>query len=209
MDRGRLGRRHRRTDHGTAAENGRQEYRDQWYFGLDMSADPASMLYGNIGGPQDLDAMSALCWQTSHRCADALLSEVITIMKGESSAIRASLLLVWLVLTAGAAVAGPAVPPAAVAAACRHDRERLDGGPAAERGRRDGIEHDDRGRGRHLPPDHHALHQRHVHERRHPRRHRQPRRRRAGREGDDARTTAASRSASGSAATCGASRSRT
>ena len=33
-------------------------------------------------------------------------------MKGESSAIRASLLLVWLVLTAGAAVAGPAVPPA-------------------------------------------------------------------------------------------------
>ena len=30
------------------------------YFGLDMSTDPASMLYGNIGGPQDLDAMSEL-----------------------------------------------------------------------------------------------------------------------------------------------------
>ena len=44
--------------------------------------------------------------------ADALLLDVITIMKGESSAIRASLLLVWLVLTAGAATAGPAVPPA-------------------------------------------------------------------------------------------------
>jgi predicted Zn-dependent protease len=28
------------------------------YFGLDVSADPASMLYGNIGGPQELDAMS-------------------------------------------------------------------------------------------------------------------------------------------------------
>jgi len=28
------------------------------YFGLDMSADPASMLYGRIGGPQELDAMS-------------------------------------------------------------------------------------------------------------------------------------------------------
>ena len=33
-------------------------------------------------------------------------------MKGESSAIRASFLLVWLVLTSGAAAAGPAVPPA-------------------------------------------------------------------------------------------------
>jgi hypothetical protein len=30
------------------------------YFGLDLSADPASMLYGNIGGPQELDAMSEL-----------------------------------------------------------------------------------------------------------------------------------------------------
>ena len=28
------------------------------YFGLEMSADPASMLYRNIGGPQELDAMS-------------------------------------------------------------------------------------------------------------------------------------------------------
>ena len=28
------------------------------YFGLEMSADPASMLYSNIGGPQELDAMS-------------------------------------------------------------------------------------------------------------------------------------------------------
>ena len=28
------------------------------YFGLRMSADPASMVYGNIGGPQELDAMS-------------------------------------------------------------------------------------------------------------------------------------------------------
>ena len=28
------------------------------YFGLEMSADPASMLYANIGGPQELDAMS-------------------------------------------------------------------------------------------------------------------------------------------------------
>jgi predicted Zn-dependent protease len=28
------------------------------YFGLDMSADPASMLYARIGGPQELDAMS-------------------------------------------------------------------------------------------------------------------------------------------------------
>ena len=28
------------------------------YFGLDMSADPASMLYSQIGGPQELDAMS-------------------------------------------------------------------------------------------------------------------------------------------------------
>lgn len=28
------------------------------YFGLDMSADPASMVYGRIGGPQELDAMS-------------------------------------------------------------------------------------------------------------------------------------------------------
>jgi predicted Zn-dependent protease len=28
------------------------------YFGLDMSPDPASMLYGRIGGPQELDAMS-------------------------------------------------------------------------------------------------------------------------------------------------------
>jgi predicted Zn-dependent protease len=28
------------------------------YFGLDVSSDPASMLYGNIGGPQELDAMS-------------------------------------------------------------------------------------------------------------------------------------------------------
>jgi predicted Zn-dependent protease len=30
------------------------------YFGLRMSTDPASMLYGNIGGPQELDAMSEL-----------------------------------------------------------------------------------------------------------------------------------------------------
>lgn len=30
------------------------------YFGLGMSADPASMLYANIGGPQELDAMSEL-----------------------------------------------------------------------------------------------------------------------------------------------------
>jgi hypothetical protein len=30
------------------------------YFGLAMSADPASMLYSNIGGPQELDAMSEL-----------------------------------------------------------------------------------------------------------------------------------------------------
>ena len=30
------------------------------YFGLPMSADPASMLYGDIGGPQELDAMSEL-----------------------------------------------------------------------------------------------------------------------------------------------------
>jgi predicted Zn-dependent protease len=30
------------------------------YFGLRMSADPASMVYGNIGGPQELDAMSEL-----------------------------------------------------------------------------------------------------------------------------------------------------
>lgn len=30
------------------------------YFGLDMSADPASMLYARIGGPQELDAMSEL-----------------------------------------------------------------------------------------------------------------------------------------------------
>ena len=28
------------------------------YFGLNMSRDPASMLYANIGGPQELDAMS-------------------------------------------------------------------------------------------------------------------------------------------------------
>jgi predicted Zn-dependent protease len=28
------------------------------YFGLNMSSDPASMLYGRIGGPQELDAMS-------------------------------------------------------------------------------------------------------------------------------------------------------
>ena len=28
------------------------------YFGLELSADPASMLYRNIGGPQELDAMS-------------------------------------------------------------------------------------------------------------------------------------------------------
>jgi predicted Zn-dependent protease len=28
------------------------------YFGLEMSADPASMLYANIGGPQELDVMS-------------------------------------------------------------------------------------------------------------------------------------------------------
>lgn len=28
------------------------------YFGLELSADPASMLYANIGGPQELDAMS-------------------------------------------------------------------------------------------------------------------------------------------------------
>jgi predicted Zn-dependent protease len=28
------------------------------YFGLDMSADPASMLFARIGGPQELDAMS-------------------------------------------------------------------------------------------------------------------------------------------------------
>lgn len=28
------------------------------YFGLDQSRDPARMLYGNIGGPQELDAMS-------------------------------------------------------------------------------------------------------------------------------------------------------
>ena len=30
------------------------------YFGLGMSADPASMLYSNIGGPQELDGMSEL-----------------------------------------------------------------------------------------------------------------------------------------------------
>lgn len=30
------------------------------YFGLDMSEDPASMLYAHIGGPQELDAMSGL-----------------------------------------------------------------------------------------------------------------------------------------------------
>jgi hypothetical protein len=30
------------------------------YFGLGTSTDPASMLYGNIGGPQELDAMSEL-----------------------------------------------------------------------------------------------------------------------------------------------------
>ena len=30
------------------------------YFGLETSADPASMLYGSIGGPQELDAMSEL-----------------------------------------------------------------------------------------------------------------------------------------------------
>ena len=30
------------------------------YFGLEMSADPASMLYAHIGGPQELDAMSEL-----------------------------------------------------------------------------------------------------------------------------------------------------
>jgi predicted Zn-dependent protease len=30
------------------------------YFGLGMSADSASMLYGRIGGPQELDAMSEL-----------------------------------------------------------------------------------------------------------------------------------------------------
>jgi predicted Zn-dependent protease len=30
------------------------------YYGLEMSADPASMLYANIGGPQELDAMSEL-----------------------------------------------------------------------------------------------------------------------------------------------------
>jgi predicted Zn-dependent protease len=28
------------------------------YFGLDMSSDPRSMLFANIGGPQELDAMS-------------------------------------------------------------------------------------------------------------------------------------------------------
>ena len=28
------------------------------YFGLEMSSDPLSMLYANIGGPQELDAMS-------------------------------------------------------------------------------------------------------------------------------------------------------
>lgn len=28
------------------------------YFGLEMSEDPASMLYGRVGGPQELDAMS-------------------------------------------------------------------------------------------------------------------------------------------------------
>ena len=28
------------------------------YFGLEMSEDPASMLYAHIGGPQELDAMS-------------------------------------------------------------------------------------------------------------------------------------------------------
>ncbi len=28
------------------------------YFGLEMSTDPLSMLYANIGGPQELDAMS-------------------------------------------------------------------------------------------------------------------------------------------------------
>jgi hypothetical protein len=30
------------------------------YFGLEISADPASMLYAHIGGPQELDAMSEL-----------------------------------------------------------------------------------------------------------------------------------------------------
>jgi len=30
------------------------------YFGLGTSADPVSMLYANIGGPQELDAMSEL-----------------------------------------------------------------------------------------------------------------------------------------------------
>jgi hypothetical protein len=30
------------------------------YFGLGMSQDPVSMLYANIGGPQELDAMSEL-----------------------------------------------------------------------------------------------------------------------------------------------------
>ena len=30
------------------------------YFGLDASNDPISMLYANIGGPQELDAMSEL-----------------------------------------------------------------------------------------------------------------------------------------------------
>ena len=30
------------------------------YFGLGLSRDPASMLYGNIRGPQELDAMSEL-----------------------------------------------------------------------------------------------------------------------------------------------------
>jgi hypothetical protein len=30
------------------------------YFGLRTSADPVSMLYVNIGGPQELDAMSEL-----------------------------------------------------------------------------------------------------------------------------------------------------
>ena len=30
------------------------------YFGLEMSTDPASMLYGDVGGPRELDAMSEL-----------------------------------------------------------------------------------------------------------------------------------------------------
>jgi hypothetical protein len=30
------------------------------YFGLDISTDPGSMLYGDIGGPQELDEMSEL-----------------------------------------------------------------------------------------------------------------------------------------------------